>query len=231
MTDKVNWKSGTDVIFRSALLMSGLFFYGLAIAITLRSGLGLGSWDVLHKGFSLHSPLTLGQAGQLTGLVIIVIAFIMGIKPGVGTLANMYFIGFWIDLIIQAQFVPEAAQYGLAAQLLWVAIALVLLGMGSGLYIKAGMGVGPRDSFMLALVKRTGWRVALCRAIIEVTVCLVGWLLGGPVGLATVIVAFGVGPSVELGFRICRVKVQPKDESFSEPNPAVEAAQKEPVNR
>ena len=209
MTDNLNWRDGWDVTRRLVLLMTGLFCYGLAICITVKAGLGLGAWDVFHKGVSLHTPLTFGQAGQVTGLVIIGVSLLLGIRPGLGTLANMYFIGFWIDLIGQSDLLPQAAPIGgLAAQLLWVGVSLFVLGLGSGLYIKAGLGAGPRDSFMLALVKRTGWRVAICRAIIEITVCAVGVLLGGTVGIATLIIAFGVGPAVELGFKICRVKVE-----------------------
>lgn len=190
------------------LLMVGLFCYSLAISITVRAGLGLGSWDVLHKGLSLHTPLTFGQAGQVTGLIIILASLVLGIRPGLGTLANMFFIGFWIDVIGNSGLIPEAAPIGgLPAQLLWVAASIFILGLGSGMYIKAGFGAGPRDSFMLALVKRTGWRVSICRAIMEITVCTVGWFMGGTVGIATLLIAFGVGPSVELGFKICRVEV------------------------
>ncbi|HEX2912569.1 MAG TPA: hypothetical protein VH186_17300 [Chloroflexia bacterium] len=201
-----NW---WDLSRRVVLLMVGLFFYGLAVAVTVRAGLGLGSWDVFHMGLSLHTPLSFGQAGQVTGLAIIAISFFLGIKPGIGTLANMFFIGFWIDLINNSHIIPEAASVGgIPAQLAWIAASLALLGLGSGMYIKAGMGAGPRDSFMLALVKRTGWRVAICRAIMEVTVCFTGWLMGGSVGIATLIIVFGIGPAVELGFKICRVPVR-----------------------
>jgi uncharacterized protein len=195
-----------NMALRLTLLMSGLFCYGLAIALVVRAGLGLGSWDVFHQGLTRITPLTLGQAGQVTGLAIIVISLVMGVKPGIGTLANMYFIGFWVDVILGANVIPDADKLaGLPLQLLFVIASIFILGLGSGMYIKAGLGAGPRDSFMLALVQKTGWRVAICRAIMETTVCLVGWLLGGLVGVATLIIAFGVGPAVELGFKICRV--------------------------
>lgn len=198
-----------DVAKRSVLLMAGLFCYGLAVALVVRGGLGLGSWDVFHQGVSLHTPLSLGQAGQVTGLVIILLSLFMGVKPGIGTLANMYFIGFWIDVLLGSGIIPDAAKLGgLPVQLLWVGLGIFIVGLGSGMYIKAGFGAGPRDSFMLALVKRTGWRVAICRAIMEITVCTAGWLLGGSIGIATLLIAFGIGPSVELGFKICGVEVK-----------------------
>jgi len=188
--------------------MSGFVCYGIAISLTVKAELGLGSWDVFHKGLSLYTPLSFGQAGQVTGLVIILLSLFMGIRPGFGTVANMFFIGLWVDVIGNAQLIPAAAPIGgLLAQLTWIVISILFMGLGSGLYIKADFGAGPRDSFMLALVKRTGWRVALCRAIMEVTICIVGWLMGGTVGIATIIIAFAIGPAVELGFKICRVKV------------------------
>jgi len=212
-------KDKLNFVWRLALLMVGLFFYGLAIAIVVKAELGLGSWDVLHKGLSLHTPLTFGQAGQVTGLIIIGLAFVLGVKPGLGTLANMYFVGFWIDLLGNANVIPLAAPIGgLLAQIAWVIGAILLLGLATGLYLKAQLGAGPRDSLMLSLVKRTGWRVAICRVIIEITVCAVGWLMGGPVGIATLMVAFGIGPSVELGLKLCRVRVK----TAAHPSPALE---------
>ena len=209
MTDKLDWRNTRDIARRLILLMVGLFCYGLAICITVKARLGLGSWDIFHKGLSLHTPLTFGQAGQVTGLVIILVSLGLGIRPGLGTVANVYFIGLWVDIIGQSNVIPVAETVGgWVAQLLWIVIGLFVLGLGSGLYLKAGLGAGPRDSFMLALVKHTGWRVAVCRAIMEVTVAVVGVLLGGPLGIGTVLIAFGIGPAVELGLRICRVKVE-----------------------
>ncbi len=208
MLKLVNATSWTDLGRRLVLLMVGLFLFALAIAIIVKADLGLGSWDVLHKGLSLHTPLSFGQAGQVTGLAIILFSLLLGIKPGLATIANMFFVGFWIDVIGNSNVIPQAAPIGgLPVQLIWVLAGILLLGLGTGLYIKAELGAGPRDSFMLALVKRTGWRISLCRAIIEIAVCTAGWLMGGPVGIATLIFAFGVGPAVELGFKICRVKV------------------------
>ncbi len=207
----LNWTKERNLLefgWRLVLLMVGLFLFAAAIVIILKADLGLGSWDVLHKGLSIHTPLSFGQAGQFTGLLIILFSLLLGVKPGIGTIANMIFIGFWIDTLGNANIIPAAQPIGgFPAQLLWVIAGILILGFGSGLYIKAGLGAGPRDSFMLALVKRTGWRVSICRAIIEVTVCLVGWLLGGPVGIATLLFAFGVGPSVELAFRLLRVEI------------------------
>ncbi len=194
---------------RVLLLNVGLFVFSFGIILVAKAGLGLGSWDVLHKGLSLHTPLSFGQASQATGLIVILVSLFLGVKPGLATICNMFFVGFWMDMLINNGVIPDAGPLGgLVAQLAWVGAGILVLGLGSGMYIKAGLGAGPRDSFMLALVTRTGWRVAVCRAIIEIMVCIVGWLIGGPVGIATVIVAFGLGPSVELGFKICRVKVE-----------------------
>jgi uncharacterized protein len=212
------WGIGLAFGRQFILLMLGLFVFSCGVMLIVKAGLGLAAWDVLHKGLSMDTPLSFGQATQATGLLMIVAAFFLGMKPGLGTLCNMFFIGLWIDVLNNSGIVPEAAPVGgLAAEMTWLVGGLLVIGLGSGMYIKAGLGAGPRDSFMLGLVRRTGWRIAICRAVIEMTACGIGWLLGGPVGIGTLIVAFGLGPSVELGFKICRVKIA----HFPDKTPAV----------
>lgn len=209
MSNRLTVRSGLIFGWRVAILMAGLFVFSFGIIIIVKGGLGLAAWDVLHRGISLHTPISFGQASQLTGFLVILVSFFLGVKPGLGTLCNMFFVGFWIDVLNNSGWIPEAAPLGgPLVQLVWVVAGILVMGLGSGLYLKPSLGAGPRDSFMLALVRRTGWRVAVCRVIMEVTVCGAGWLLGGPVGVATIMVSLGLGPAVELGFKICRVKVE-----------------------
>jgi uncharacterized membrane protein YczE len=119
---------------------------------------------------------------------------------------NMLMIGFWEDQLLNWNWIPAVDAFGLWVQIALLAGGALVIGFGSGLYIKAGMGSGPRDGLMLGLSQKTGWRVAVCRTAIEIIACLVGWLLGGPLGLGTVFVAFALGPSVELGFWTFRVE-------------------------
>jgi uncharacterized membrane protein YczE len=199
-----------NFVGRLLLLNVGLFVFSMAIICAIKSGLGLSAWDVFHQGLSFHTPLTIGQASQLTGLVLIVVSFLFGQKPGIGTISNMLFIGLWMDLVLGLNIIPNMNQYGLLAQLLMILLSISLFGLGSGLYVKANMGTGPRDSLMMVLVRLTGLRVAIVRGTIEVTFCFIGWLLGGTVGLGTVLIALGIGPSVELGFKLFRVEVKKK---------------------
>ncbi|MEO8898631.1 MAG: membrane protein [Candidatus Dormibacter sp.] len=183
-------------------LQVGLFSFGVGIVLTLQAHLGLSPWDVLHQGISRHTPLTIGQANELVGLVILVAAWKLGTRPGVGTISNMILIGFWIDRVIAWRWIPDASAAPLVVRFAMLAGALLLFGIASGAYIAPRLGAGPRDSIMLALAVRTGRPVALVRGGIEATACLVGFLLGGTVGVGTVLIAFLLGPSVHAGLRL-----------------------------
>ena len=141
----------------------GLFLFALGVVLTLRSGLGLGPWDVLHQGISRHTPLTFGQASQLVGAVVIGVGLVLRVRPGLGTVLNMLLIGFFVDRLLAVHVIPLAAPYGLAAQLGMDVAGVLLVGLGSGLYIRAKLGAGPRDGLMLGLHRVTGVRVALAR--------------------------------------------------------------------
>ena len=184
------------------IIVSGLFLFALGVVLTLRSGLGLGPWDVLHQGISRHMPLTFGQASQVVGVAVIGIGLALRVRPGLGAVLNMLLIGFFVDRLVAVHMIPLAAPYGLLAQLGMDAGGVLLVGLGSGLYIRAKLGAGPRDGLMLGLHRVTGVRVAMTRAALEVTVAIAGFLLGGTVGIGTLVFALGVGPAVELGFRM-----------------------------
>ncbi len=190
---------------RVAAVVLGLFLFALGVAFNLRSGLGLGPWDVLHQGISRHTPLSFGQASQAVGALVIAVGLLLRIRPGVSTVLNMVLIGFFVDRILGARVIPSAAPDGLVVQLLVDALGVLLVGLGSGLYIRGGLGAGPRDGLMLGLQAFTGQRIAVTRAALEIVVAATGFLLGGTLGIGTLVFALGVGPAVELGFRLCGV--------------------------
>lgn len=196
-----------SLVLRHASLQLGLATFGVAIALTLQAHLGLTPWDVLHQGLARHTPLTIGEASEVVGLTIIVASLLLGIRPGFATVCNMALVGFWLDRVLQWRLVPDAGSAPLAVRLAMLAVALVIFGLASGAYISPGMGAGPRDSFMLALTVRTGQSVALTRALVEVGACGVGALLGGSVGLGTVLTALLIGPATQIGFRLFHVDV------------------------
>lgn len=187
----------------------GNALFALGITMTLQAGLGLGPWDVLHQGISRHTPLSFGQASQIVGVVIIAVGFLLRVRPGLGTVLNMFMIGFCVDRFMAAHLVPNVAGQGIALRLLLDAAGVLVVGLGTGLYIRASLGAGPRDGLMLGLHRATGQRVALTRGTLELSAACLGFLLGGTVGVGTLIFAFGIGPAVELGFRLFRVRPVP----------------------
>lgn len=190
---------------RLATLVMGLFCFSLGIVLTLRSGLGLGPWDVLHQGLARHFPMSFGVASIIVGFLVLVAAWILGQRPGVGTVLNMLLVGAFIDLINWSGVVPSFSGQHWTIRLLVDSIGVAIVGLGSAWYIKARLGAGPRDGLMLVLARQAGGRVAAARAALELSVLVAGFLLGGTAGLGTLVFAFGAGPAVGLSFRLLRV--------------------------
>lgn len=183
------------VFRRWALLVFGFFGWGLAVALMVRSGLGLGPWDALHTGLHLRMGIGIGTASILAGLVIVAASLPLGVRPGVGTVANMVLIGVFIDLLLPRVPAAPNAIAGAAYHLAGIALA----GWFTGAYIAAGLGKGPRDGLVLALAARIGWPVRRVRTAVEVSVLGLGWALGGPLGIGTVLFALLIGPSMQWG--------------------------------
>ena len=189
---------------RLFVVIFGLFLCSLGIVCTYRSGLGLGPWDVLHKGVSLHTPLTFGQASIATAAVVILIGLLIRIRPGVATILNMLLIGIFIDFQLRNHWVPDLSASPWPWRIILDVVGVFLMGLGTAFYITPCMGAGPRDGLMLRLHVLTRMRISIVRASIELTALTIGFFLGGPVGLGTLIYAFGIGPSVESGFWIIK---------------------------
>jgi uncharacterized membrane protein YczE len=187
-------------VVRSVSLVLGLAVVAAGIVSLLESDLGLAPWDVFHLGVANHSPLTLGEASIVVGLVVLVFGWLLGATPGVGTIANALLIGLFVDLFAGIRWVGELPDEGAIVHATLLVLGVALFGLGSALYIGAGMGAGPRDGLMLAVSRRSGRRIALVRGLIEITALIAGIVLGGTVGLGTVAVALLVGPSVEVSF-------------------------------
>jgi uncharacterized membrane protein YczE len=189
---------------RVLALFLGLFLIAVAIVCLLESRLGLAPWDVLHLGLARHSPLTIGTASVVVGLIVLFVAWAAGQPPGFGTVANAIAIGVFVDLLLSMGSVSRLSDGPLAERGLLLVAGVVVFGIGSAFYIGAGLGAGPRDSLMLVLSRRTGVRIAVVRACLEISALAVGFLLGGTVGVGTVLVALLLGPSVEGSFWLFR---------------------------
>ena len=192
-------------------LFSGLCLYGLSIALIVRADLGLDPWDVLNQGvverFAKPAGISFGLVVNLIGMAVLLLWIPLRQKPGIGTVANVLVIGtvanFGLDWI------PSDLGLPLRAGLLIAGI--VLNGVASGAYIGAGLGPGPRDGLMTGIVARTGWPVKWVRTAIELTVIAVGWLLGGSVGLGTVLYALTIGPLVHVFLPLFTVRAKTGD--------------------
>ncbi|WP_431950612.1 YczE/YyaS/YitT family protein [Nocardia lijiangensis] len=179
---------------RLVALYSGLWLYGFSMAVMVRAGLGLDPWDVFHQGVAEHVPLSFGAVTAVTGAVVLLAWIPLRQRPGLGTVSNIVVIGLSVDAGLWLLPAWESLPVRVAAML----AAVVLNAAATVLYIGAGMGPGPRDGLMTGLVRRTGWSVRLIRTTIEVTVLVTGWLLGGSVGIGTLVYAFGIGPLIQL---------------------------------
>jgi uncharacterized membrane protein YczE len=181
-------------------LLLGLSLFAAGVVANLYSGLGMMPWGVLNVGVARLTPLTLGQASQLIGFIVLVLGWGLGFPPGLGTIANMYFVGLFIDLIMQNDIIPRPTR--LPGQLGLLLLSVILIGVGSLFYLRVELGAGPRDGLMMGLVKKLDRPVAQIRASIEFSVIVLGYLLGGPVGVGTLITALTVGYSVQYAFRL-----------------------------
>lgn len=180
---------------RFIFLMVGFLLYAFGGVLLIKSSLGASPWDVFHLGLTNYTPLTIGQTGQLVGIVLIVISWYLGIKPGLGTISNMLFIGIFIDLIFYYRLVPDPA--GLGERTICLLLGTVVCSIATVFCIITDFGTGPRDSLMLGLSQRLGLRIGLTRAIIELVVVILGVLLKGKIGLGTLFFAVAIGPLVE----------------------------------
>jgi uncharacterized membrane protein YczE len=190
---------------RIAQLLIGLFFYGIAIALMVRAGIGVSPWDVLTQGLAKQTGLPFGLLTNLIGIAVLLLWIPIRQKPGVGTVLNVLLIGPSAQLglwLIPQQTVPWV-------QVLVFAGGLALLAVATGLYIGARLGPGPRDGLMTGLVRRTGWRIWIVRTGLEVTVLTIGWILGGQVGVGTLAFALLIGPMVNVTLPLLTVPTRP----------------------
>ncbi len=187
---------------RSTALAGGLFLFASGIVLQLESGLGLGPWDVLNQGVDEHTVLSFGAANVVVALCVLVLAWALGGRIGPGTVANAILIGLFVDLLGALDGIAALSERSVVSRSVLLAAGILLVGLGTALYIGAAYGAGPRDSLMLVGARRTGVRIGVVRAVLEMAVAVVGLALGGTVGIGTLVFALGVGPAVELGFGV-----------------------------
>lgn len=190
-------------LIRYTVILFGIFLMSNGIVLLVQANLGVNPWNVFHLGISYRTGFTLGQVLQGVGILLILFSFFLGIKPRIGTFLNMLFLGLFVDLI-------NAWGYILTPELLWNKILFIfigeaVLGFGTALYISGNRGAGPRDSLMLALNKISSLRIGIVRGLMEVVVTIAGYILGGPLGIGTIIHAMTIGFSLEMSFLLIKI--------------------------
>lgn len=181
-------------------LLAGLTIFSFGIVATIIPALGNAPWDTFHQGLTQILGITFGQASILVGIIIVVITFFMEEPLGIGTVLNVVVIGLIVDVILQNHWIPYYPNLVYRVVLLFA--GMLIIGIASWLYIGAGFGAGPRDGLMLTLMRKTGLSVSVSRIIVEVSAALIGFLLGGPLGIGTVLIFIFLGPIIGLWFRL-----------------------------
>lgn len=190
----------TSFLLRLLKLIFGLFLYALGACLTIKAHIGYGPWDVFHAGVGLTVGISIGKASIAVGFIILILSWIAGETIGLGTVLNMFLIGFFMDVILDSGQIPTMTSF-------WPGIAMLVLGMyvvsvATYFYIGSRFGAGPRDSLMVALTRKSSLPIGLVRSMIEVTVTLIGWLLGGMVGIGTIIAGVLIGPCLQSVFYV-----------------------------
>jgi uncharacterized protein len=181
--------------------VAGLALCAVAVWLTVQVNLGLSPWDVLHSGLAHLLGVSFGAVLVGVGLLVLVGSALLGVRPGVGTFVNVVLMGIALDRLLATSWLDTLAVAPLAVRLPVLVGAVALLGVGAALYIGAGLGAGPRDSLMVALAGR-GLPIGWSRCAIELSVLAGGWLLHGPVGIGTAVIALTSGPAVQVAFRL-----------------------------
>jgi len=179
-------------------LIVGLYLVGLGLAIMIHTGLGVPPWDVLTQGLQHQTGWSFALSASCISALVLLLWIPIRQKPGIGTLVNAFSIGPFADL--NKPLVPQMAD--LTAQIIWLVVGLLICSVGLGLYISANLGGGPRDGLVVGLTRTSGWPFWIVRSLVEGLVLVSGWLLGGTVGLGTVLFALGIGYLLQISMKI-----------------------------
>ncbi|MEU6344659.1 hypothetical protein ABZ883_27340 [Streptomyces sp. NPDC046977] len=212
--------TGARTARRLVHLYAGLTLYGASAALQVRAALGLDPWDVLHQGIAKHTGISIGLVSVAVGALVLLLWWPLRQRPGLGTVSNVFVVGLSMDATLGL--LPQQHSLGIRIPLLVAGI--VLGGVATGLYITAGYGPGPRDGLMTGLHRRTGRSIRLVRTGIEVTVLAVGFVLGGSVGVGTVLYALSIGPLAQFFLRVLAFPPP-----AAEPQPKIVAKGGQPV--
>ena len=178
--------------------MIGLFLYALGIAFTIQANIGYGPWEVFHAGLALRTGMSIGVSSIVAGVAILIVVTLCKEELGLGSIVSMIVTGLFIDLILIINVIPVPAS--LPGGVAMLVAGLFVISAGSYFYIKSAFGAGPRDNLMVLLARKTKLPIGLCRGMVELAATLIGWMLGGMVGIGTLISGFAIGLCIQLTF-------------------------------
>lgn len=190
---RMRYRSPGRLTRRYGQLFGGLVLYGASLALLLRARLGLDPWDVLHQGLARRLDVPIGWVVIAVSFLVLLLWIPLRQRPGIGTVANAIVVGLVVDAVLRWLPAPDR----LVLRVVFLIAAVLLNAVATGCYVGAGLGPGPRDGLMIGLARR-GWTIRRVRTGIEATVLVAGWLLGGSVGIGTVVYAVAIGPLVHL---------------------------------
>ncbi|KOF55737.1 MULTISPECIES: YczE/YyaS/YitT family protein [Clostridium] len=202
-------KKGTLIFLK---LFIGLLLCSIGTVMTINGNLGLQPWDVFHQGLSKMMNITMGQASIIVSAIVIIVDYIAGEKIGWGTISNMLVIGTFMDILMLNHLLPVFNS--IVLRVISIIIGMLLMSIGSYMYIGAGLGSGPRDGLMVALTKKTKKSVLIVRTFIELSVLALGYIMGGSAGIGTVIMVSLIGYFIQIVFKIFKFDVNKVDHRF-----------------
>lgn len=188
-----------ELIIKIIKSIIGYIIISFGNVLMIYADLGLNSWGILHQGISMQTPLTFGQALQALGITIIVICFLFGLYPGLGTILNMYFVGLFTDTFKNSSIfvIPDS----IFLKFIMLLVAILAIDIGMFIYLREAIGAGPKDGLMLLLTKKTRFNIGLVRTCMELTAIFIGFMLGGKFGIGTIIAAVSLGPGLKFLFK------------------------------
>jgi uncharacterized membrane protein YczE len=199
---RFKWLGWRRFAYDFFVVQIGFILFGLAIDVIVKASIGLDSWDVFQMALTYHLPVTLGESNIGVALIVVLFDILLREPLGWGTLANAICIGLWVDAL--RPYTPTVPEI-VPLQIVYLLLGTLIMGFATAIYIGVDAGAGPRDTLMLGISRVGKVSVRVARTILEVTVVALGWLLGGPVWLGTLIAAFAIGPAVQFAFKILRM--------------------------
>ena len=200
---QLRWLGWKRFAYDFCIIQIGFLLFGLSINVIVKASIGLDSWDVFQMALTYHLPLTLGESNIAVALLVVLLDVILREPLGWGTLANAVFVGVWVDVL--KPYTPTIPAL-IPFQIAYILLGTLIMGFATAIYIGVDAGAGPRDTLMLGISRIGRVSVRLARTCLEITVVVLGWLLGGPVWLGTLIAALAIGPAVQFAFKILRVR-------------------------